>query len=401
MGRSVRAISVSVVSLAAALAGAACSTSTATSCGVDSRGNAACATYASAYPYDYAYYDPLYATTWGYYPYYVDSYYDPAGYTYFYASVGPLPVADPVTGSNVPELLDRAHRAANAVDVAVRAALDPIAALIKTTPLQGGDSVIYGPGDVGGGSYRLTIKQLSSAQPRFAWKLEARPANSTAGLSLAAAGTIQVGSMPRRGHGTLGIDCDTLGAADATVTCRGRLLMGFAHTDDGDKILNVGLGGYTPNPSVDAPLDAEIFDWRHGDTANHARLVARTNLSATATSAPETVTMKLTWVKGAGVRVDAVASGGDVAPGQILKVSTCAPATLDPSRATTSTETCNSDGSGCAPVSGSMSGSTTVSCASGLETADDPMADPMASDPPAGMPEMPAEPTAMPDGNGD
>ena len=45
-----------------------------------------------------------------------------------------MPVADPATGSDVPELLDKAHRAANAVDAGVRAALDPIKELIKTPP---------------------------------------------------------------------------------------------------------------------------------------------------------------------------------------------------------------------------------------------------------------------------
>lgn len=57
----------SALSIATVIAGGACSTST--TCAVDSNGNSVCATYASAYPYDYVYYDPVYATTWGYYPY--------------------------------------------------------------------------------------------------------------------------------------------------------------------------------------------------------------------------------------------------------------------------------------------------------------------------------------------
>jgi hypothetical protein len=230
----------------------------------------------------------------------------------------------------------------------------------------------------------------------FAWKLEARPANSTGGMALVAGGTIAVGSMPRRGHGVFGVDCTAMSTADSSVTCRGQLLMGFAHTDAGDKILDVGLKGYTPDMTVDQPMDAKVFDWRHGDSANHVRLVTRTNLSASSTSAPETVTIKLTWIKDVGVRADAVATGGDIAQGQELKVSTCVPSNLDPSQATTSTETCNSDGTGCTTLAGSM----TVTCGSGLQTADEPNPDPSASDPPTGMPEMPTEPTSMPDGNG-
>src|SRR5678809_78825 len=117
---SVATIGCSLSLLATAFAAGSCSTTT--TCAVDSNGNSVCASYTSAYPYDYAYYDPVYATTWGYSPYYVDSYYDPSGYTYLYALPAPMPIADAATGGNVPELLDRAHRAANAVDVGVRAA---------------------------------------------------------------------------------------------------------------------------------------------------------------------------------------------------------------------------------------------------------------------------------------
>jgi len=382
------------LSIATAVAGASCSTST--TCAVDSNGNSVCASYTSAYPYDYVYYDPVYATTWGYYPYYVDSYYDPYGYTYVYALPAPVPVADAATtGSNAPELLDKAHRSANAVDVAVRAALDPIKTLIKTPPQQNSDNIVYGPGNVGNATYQFTLRRLSQMN-HFAWKLEAGPVSSTASLSLVAGGTIAVGSMPRRGRGVFGVDCTAMSAADSSVTCRGQLLMGFAHTDGGDKILNVGLKGYTPDLTVDQPMDAKVFDWRHGDSANHVRLVTKTNLSASSSSAPETVTIKLTWIKDVGVRADAVATDGDIAPGQQLRVSTCVPANLDPSQATTSTQTCHSDGTGCTTLAGSM----TVNCGSGLETPDVPNPDPAAPDAPTGMPEMPTEPTAMPDGTG-
>lgn len=116
------AVLASAASLATAFTGSSCSSGS--TCALDSSGYYVCDTFASAYPYDYAYYDPYYATSWGYYPYYVDTYYDPYGYTYVYqASSAPVPTADPTMGSNVPELLDKAHRAANAVDVGVRAAL--------------------------------------------------------------------------------------------------------------------------------------------------------------------------------------------------------------------------------------------------------------------------------------
>src|SRR3954462_1462654 len=150
----------SAASLATALTGGSCSS--ATSCALDSSGSYVCDRFASAYPYDYAYYDPYYATSWGYYPYYVDTYYDPDGYTDVYqASSAPVPTADPTMGSNVPELLDKAHRAANAVDVGIRAALDPIKDLMKTQPTQSGDTVVYGPANHGSGNYQFTMHQAS------------------------------------------------------------------------------------------------------------------------------------------------------------------------------------------------------------------------------------------------
>ena len=379
-------------SLAVVLAAGSCSTTTA--CVTDSNGNYVCDTYAGAYPYDYVYVDPLYASSWGYYPYYVDTYYDPYGYTYAYYALPAAPVPTmSAAGSNVPELLDRAHKAANAVDVGVRAALDPIKDLIKTKPTQTSDTIVYGPADHASGNYQFTMRLLSESDRRFGWKLEARPMGSTGAFTRVAGGLIRVGDQPRRGHGNIGVDCDALNAADSSVTCRGMLLMGFAHTNDGDKILDVVLKGYSPDSSAVMPLDATVFAWRHADAANRVRLVTRTNLSSTATPALETVAIKLTWLKDVGVRADAIAAGGDIAQGQALVVSTCITADLNQASAMTSTKTCSIDGSAC-------TGGTALNCAAGLQTTDEPTADPTASDPPAGMPEMPAAPSTMPDGEG-
>ena len=105
--------------------------------------------------------------------YYVDTYYDPYGYTYVYqAAAAPVPTADPSPGSNVPDLLDKAHRAANAIDVGVRAALDPIKELLKTAPTQTGDTVVYGPANHGYGNYQFTLRRVSASDRRFGWKLE-------------------------------------------------------------------------------------------------------------------------------------------------------------------------------------------------------------------------------------
>jgi hypothetical protein len=273
-------------------------------------------------------------------------------------------------GSDVPALLGEAHRAANAVNVAVRAALDPIKALLKTPPVQTDDSVVYGPAGVGAADYRFTLKTLSAAESRFGWRLEARPGGSSGDFSRVAGGLIRVGDVPRRGRGGLGVDCDAMSAVDPSVTCRGTLLIGFAHTNAGDKILTVGLRAYTPDPAASLALDAVMFAWRQGDSANHVRLAARANLSGPATPAPELVALKLTWLKDVGVRVDAVATGGDLLQGQPTTISSCIAADL-----------------------------VTPTCAPALTPAE-PNPDPTASDPPANMPETPDMPATMPDGDG-
>jgi hypothetical protein len=370
MGRLASAIRRCAACVALVSAGASCSTTT-PACPIDGSGSYVCAGYAGAYPYDYAYVDPLYAGAGGYYPYTIDTYYDPLGGASVHGlRAAPVPIADPVTGSGVPELLGQTQRAAEAVNAGVRAALDPIKALLETPPAQSGDHVVYGPARVGAGDYQFTLRTLSASANRFGWKLEARPSGSIAGFTRVAGGVIRVGDVPRRGHGGLGVDCDALAAADSSVTCRGTLLIGFAHTDAGDKILNVGLRAYTPDPAAILPLDAAMFAWRQDDSANHVRLVARTNLAGTATPAAETVALKLTWLRDVGVRVDAAATGGDVPAGQVTTSSSCVAADL-----------------------------ITPSCGAGLQTPATPNPDPTASDPPAGMPETPDLPAAMPDGD--
>ena len=110
--------------------------------------------------------------------------------------------------------------------------------------------------------------------------------------------------MPRRGRGASASTATPWPRPTSPSPAAGCLLIGFAHTDDGDKILNVGLRGYTPDVNATMPLDAAVFAWREGDDANNVRLVARTNLSGTASPAPETVAIKLAWLKDVGVRAD-------------------------------------------------------------------------------------------------
>jgi hypothetical protein len=361
-------------------------------------GTMTCTGYASAYPYDYGYagYDT------GYYPYTLTVYDDPLGYDVTYGSVllggvgrdagtGRVdggPDAGGGSGSPVPELLDKARRAANAINAGIRTTLDPIKDIVKTPPAMGDDTLTYGPMDRGEATYRFTLRRLSDAEQRYGWTLEARPAGSDATFVVVAGSTIQVGATPRRGRGMLGADYDAQSSVDPAVRAKGKLFLGFA-SDATTKTLRYALEGYTPDPAVLDPLDARVTGWHELGKASSNRVVTRTNLEETETSEPEIVAVKTRWIKGVGARADAIAAGGDVPQGSLLFVTTCVPATLDREDASTSTKLCTAPGADCRPE---------VSCAEGLTTADEPQQDPTADDPPAGIPEAPDPPSTVPSG---
>jgi len=366
-------------------------------CITNTDGTMACTGYADAYPYDYGYagYDT------GYYPYTVYVYDDPVGYDVTYGSVtlggvgrdagldgSAAPDGGRPTGSPVPELLDKARRAGNAINAGIRTTLDPIKDILKTPPSLGENTLTYGPMDRGAATYRFTVRRLSAAERRYGWMLEARAAGSDATFILVAGSTIQIGDTPRRGRGVLGADYDAQSSVDSSVLAKGKLLLGFA-SDATTKTLRYVLDGYTPDPAVIDPLDAMAISWHELGQASSLRVVSKTNLEDTESAAPETVAIKLRWLKGAGVRADAVATGGDIPQGSRMFVSTCVPPSLDRANASTSTKTCTVAEVDCTPE---------VSCPNGLTTAEQPQDDPVANDPPAGIPDAPEAPSTVPDG---
>jgi hypothetical protein len=368
-----RAVALALVSAAAIACTGEIGPST-TTCTTDAAGNQLCAGYADGYPYDYAFVDPLSAGAGGYYPYTIDTVHVPPDYLTYdvrTSAIGPAPTADPPV---VPEAIDQARASAEAINAGVRAALNPIRDLLRTAPAgEEEDTLTYGPMTVGGASYRFTMRRLA-ADRRFGWKLEVQSGGGDGAFALAAGGLIQVGDTPRRGRGTMGVDMDAMSAADPAVPGKGKLLIGFVHTGSGDgandaKVLHVSLRGYTADPSAVAAMTAEVFAWRRGTSANQVRIVARANVATTVTAADEVIAIKLRWQRDVGARADAAATGGDIAAGEVLRATTCTDATL-----------------------------TLAACPPGLDAADPPNPDPAAADPPAGMPDMPATPTAVPAG---
>ena len=131
--------------------------------------------------------------------------------------------------------------------------------------------------------------------------------------------------------------------------------MGFAHTNDGDKILERAPGRRTrPTRQREHAARRDGVRLAAGRRQREPRAAGRreTNLSGTTTSAPETVAIKLTYLEEFGVRADARGdrrrhrAGTDVRP-----LSTCVPPNLDQSQGVTSSGMCNSDGTGCTGTS--------------------------------------------------
>jgi hypothetical protein len=372
---------------------AACSSNDA-DCITNVDGTVSCTGYADAYPYDYAYagYDT------GYYPYTLTVYDEPAGYDVTYGSVilggvgtdaGPSNAdAGAGKGPPLPELIDKARKAANAINAGIRTTLDPIRDITKTAPAIGDNVLTYGPMDRGQATYRFTLRRFSAAEKRYGWALEARPAGTTGSFLLVAGSTIQIGATPRRGSGVLGADYDAQSSVDPSVTARGKLLLGFAD-DATTKTLRYNLDGYTPNPAKIDPVDAKVIGWHELGQASSMRVVAKTNLAETQTTAPEIVAIKVRWIRGVGARADAVATNGDIPQGSALFASTCVPPSLDRQDASTSSKLCSGSGEDC---------TLQITCPNDLMTADEPNADPEANDPPAGIPAAPEPPTTVPTG---
>jgi hypothetical protein len=351
--------------------------------------------YGEAYPYDTAYT----GSELGYYPYSMDTYPDASGefLTLVPSSSDGGPDAALGTqradagSSGVPELLDKTARAANDINSGIQATLGPIKDILKTKPAKRGNTVTFGPVDRGSAAYQLVMYRFSASEKRYAWMLEARAVSGTSSdFVLVAGGSIQVGDTPGLGRGVLGADYDAQSSVDTSVHAKGRLYLGFAD-DSTTKILHFVLAGFTPDPQVVAPLDATAIGWHRPD-ANDVRIALNTNLLGPASSAAETVVIKLHWRKDIGARADAIATGGDVPQGNGLLVSTCVPATLDSASASTSEKLCSTSGNDCTQISGPQE----ITCPNGLGTVDAPMADPTAVDPPQSVPEVPDAPSDIP-----
>ncbi len=169
------------------------------------------------------------------------------------------------------------------VNYFVRAALEPVEALVKLTPAEKPNGVrVYGPEGLPTANpvanFQLTVKSMGN--DLFRWKLEAQ-ATSPAGAPFVVvmAGQLKRGDQPHRGRGSIGIDLDKLATVNPAVfTGSGQLLASFAHVG-ASKALVFAARNFEPTSAAPHPINAVFV----GHKANG---VARVRLATIGAYAP-------------------------------------------------------------------------------------------------------------------
>lgn len=179
---------------------------------------------------------------------------------------------------------------------------------------------MWGPQTRGATEYRFFLRH--GLAHHWAWRLDARVADSNEAFARVAAGEITVGAHARRGVGAMGFDLSALAAVDPTVTAQGQLLVGFRHGDRGTSV-GYAARDLTRDPEVRAGIDALMRAVHLKDGRNRVRLAFRGNMEGTLTTAEELVLTRVRHHRGVGGRSDLVAIEGDIPAGEALVVSQC------------------------------------------------------------------------------
>jgi len=204
-----------------------------------------------------------------------------------------------------------------------------VALIAKQGKIEVGQVRVYGPKDQDGATWQLTIKKIAAG--RFGWKVEAKPIGSDdTAYMIVMAGGIQRGLEPHRGRGVVGVNLDNLKTVlGATFNGQGKMLAAFAHLENAagtqeGKSLAYLLHGFTPDSTVHDPVDAAFVGHKLLPSgATGIRLLAKVNLSATATDAKENVALRVKWIPGVGGAGAVRAWGGDIADGTWYRGFAC------------------------------------------------------------------------------
>jgi hypothetical protein len=231
-----------------------------------------------------------------------------------------------LAAAQAPEYLVKTRQAIKDLNAFVRAVVEPVEALAKTTPVSNVDGVAVFQGDYPAtgtpvASFQLTVKQDGDAD-HFKFKLEGKkPADSTYVVVLA--GRVKRGDRPHRGRGVLGIDLDKLfslnPASGPIWKAKGQLLVAFAHVGNA-KALAYALKAFTPDSTNQSIYPVTAFLVGHKTDSipvvARVRIVALGELYAgTPDLGPELLLSRLLSVPGQGGRAAVVVANPPAATG--------------------------------------------------------------------------------------
>lgn len=240
--------------------------------------------------------------------------------------VDPAAMADELDLVEVPddaaEDMVSGQHAIHQLNQGLRSFLTPIVKLVRNQePDQViGATSIWGPIKKGDVEYRLLLRHAASG--RYAWRLDARAADSKGSYSRIALGLLDRGAQARRGKGALGVDLDALGELNSDVKARGKILVGFRHGEDGTTV-GYGLRDFTADPDNKAGIDAVLRGVHLKGGINRVRLAFYGDVDGSETEQEELVLARLRHLRGVGGRSDLVVLGGDIPEGQMWVRSQC------------------------------------------------------------------------------
>jgi hypothetical protein len=209
------------------------------------------------------------------------------------------------------------RRSVVGVNLFVRAALEPVEALVAAGPSASpsDDVRVYGPLPLppapatAVANFRLTVKFIGGETYR--WKLEAQAtAPADAPFHVVMAGQLHRGDLPHRGRGVVGIDLDALHAVNATAFVgQGKLLAAFAHVGL-QKALVFATQAFSAD-GIAPPVSAVFTGWKNALGQARVRLAALSDFDAT-TPANELLLGRAGYWPAIGGRTAVAVLGGDV-----------------------------------------------------------------------------------------
>lgn len=213
------------------------------------------------------------------------------------------------------------HEAVAGINLFVRAAVEPVEALVALPPAAPANRVrVFGPADLAiwgqaapVATFRLTV--LAVTDDLFRWKLEARPVSSSGAFVVVMAGQLLRGDLPHRGRGIIGVDLDAFAAVNPAVfTGQGKLLASFAHAGEA-KALFFALQNFKASASAQLVPAAVFAGYRLANGVARVRLASVNEFVPPPSGADlgnELLLSRAGWWPGVGGRAAVAVTGGDV-----------------------------------------------------------------------------------------